>query len=233
MKKILTGLILLLSLTISGQQMSWDEWEKAAQSDIRLLPKYGNVEKTDQQKASDAQLIETILKQESTHRKGSDHLIDLGFQYLYKDIKTAMSRFNQAYLLDPTNTDVYWGFGGVYMTLGNYEKAKEQYEEGLKIDPENTHLLTDYGTYFMVQYYALKPIDQEKALANLDAAISYMTTSYKLNPEDQNTTFKLSVLYFLKEDCENAWKYYNDCVKSGGAPITESYTSGLKAKCKR
>jgi len=39
MKKILTGLILLLSLTISGQQMSWDEWEKAAQSDIRLLPK--------------------------------------------------------------------------------------------------------------------------------------------------------------------------------------------------
>ena len=35
-----------------------------------------------------------------------------------------MYRFNQAYLLDSTNTDIYWGFGGVYMTLGDFENAK-------------------------------------------------------------------------------------------------------------
>ena len=169
--------------------------------------------------------------QTSTHRKGSDHLISLGFQYLYRDLKTAMYRFNQAYLLDSTNTDIYWGFGAVYMTLGQYQKAKEQYVEGLKIDPDNTHLLTDYGTYFMANYYALEPADKKNALQNLDTAIKYMTRSYILDPTDQNTTFKLSTLYWNKGDCNNAWKYYKECKVLGGQPITEAYTKDLEKKC--
>lgn len=233
MKSIITGLILLTSLSVFGQQMSWEEWENESKTDIRMLPKYGNVDKTEQQKESDKDFIQTVLKQDSTHRKGSDHLIDLGFKYLNRDIKTAMYRFNQAYLLDSTNTDIYWGFGAVYMTLGNYEKAKKQYQEGLNIEPGNTHLLTDYGTYFMAQYYALKPVDEENALVSLDSAITYMTQSNKLDPKDQNTTFKLSILYWNKEDCENAWKYYDECVKYGGQPITEGYTKELEKKCKR
>jgi len=233
MKKFLTVLILLMSLSLFGQQMTWEDWEKASQTDIRLLPKYGNAEKTEEQKKLDKELVETILKQDSTHRKGSDHLINLGFKYLYRDIKTAMYRFNQAYLLDSTNTDIYWGFGAVYMILGNYEKAKEQYEEGLKIAPDNTHLLTDYGTYFMALYYRLKSMDEENALVNLESAITYMKKSYKIDPADQNTTFKLSILYWNKGDCGNAWKYYDECVKYGGEPITEPYTKDLKKKCKQ
>ncbi len=119
MKSIVTGLILLMSLTAFGQQMNWEEWEKESQTNIRLLPKYGNGEKTEKQKESDNEFIETILKQDSTHRKGSDHLIDLGFKYLYRDIKTAMYRFNQAYLLDSTNTDIYWGFGAIYISISD------------------------------------------------------------------------------------------------------------------
>ena len=38
--------------------------------------------------------------------------------------------------------------------------------EGLAINPNNTHLLTDYGTYYMVQYYALQPIDEKSASKN-------------------------------------------------------------------
>ena len=142
-----------------------------------------------------------------------------------------MQRFNQAYLLDSTNTDVYWGFGAVYMTLGQHQKAKEQYEEGLKITPDNTHLLTDYGTYFIWQYYALKPNDKENAMINLDSAITYLTKSYNLDSKDQNTTFKLSILYYDKGDCDNAWKYYEACKFLGGQPITEAYTKDLQKKC--
>lgn len=233
MKNIFIILVFLGSITVYGQQMTWEQWEKESQTNIRLHPKYGNLEKTKEQKKADEEFIETILKQDSNHRKGSDHFVSLGFQYLYRDIKTAMYRFNQAYLLDSTNTDIYWGFGAVYMTLGQYEKAKEQYEEGLKKAPENTHLLTDYGTYFMAQYYALEPIEKEIALQNLDSAINYMTQSYNLDPTDQNTLFKLSILYWNKGDCDNAWKYYDECKDLGGRPITEAYTKDLENKCKR
>ena len=233
MKNIFTIIVLAISITAVGQQMTWEQWEKESQTNIRLLPKYGEVEKTKGQKEADEAFIEATLEQDSTRSEGADHIIDLGFQYLYNDIKTAMYRFNQAYLLDSTNTDIYWGYGAVYMVLGQYEKAKEQYEEGLSKDSLNTHLLTDYGTYFMAQYYAIKPLENEGAEPYLDSAITFMTKSYKIDPTDQNTTFKLSTLYWNKDDCENAWKYYNECKALGGRPITEGYTEALKSKCKR
>lgn len=234
MKNICTGFFIVLSLTLFAQQISWEEWELESKTDIRLLPKYGNVEKTEEQKNADNIFIETMLKQNSTYRKASDRFINLGFQYLFQnDIKTAMYRFNQAYLLDSDNTDIYWGFGAVYMTLGQYEKAKEQYEEGLAITPDNTNLLTDYGTYFMWQYFALKPIDKEKAMIELDSAIKYMTKSYNLDSSDQQTTIKLSMLYRNKGDCDNAWKYYEECKSLGGHSITEAYTIELKNYCKQ
>ena len=233
MKTILTLAITLFALTIFAQQITSDEWDKQATTNKRLLPKYGNLPKTEEEKKADLDFIKTVLEKDSTNRKASDHMIRLGFSYLYRDIKTAMYRFNQAYLLDSTNTDIYWGFGGVYMTLGDYGKAEKQYSEGLSINPKNTHLLTDYGTYFMAQYYGLQPVAEKDASRNLDSAISYMNRSYQLDPIDPNTTFKLSICFWNKNDCDNAWKFYDKCKALGGQPITEDYTNDLKKKCKR
>lgn len=232
MKKILVLLVLLSSIPGFSQQLSPAEWDEQAKTNMRLLPKYGYKVKTDEQKEADKEFIATALKMDSTSRKASDHCVQLGFKYLYKDIKTAMYRFNQAYLLDSTNTDIYWGFGAVYLTLGHYSKAEEQYKQGLALDPKSTHLLTDYGTYFMAQYYALQPLPGSKAEQFLDTAIIYMNKSYQIDPSDQNTSFKLSVAYWNKDDCENAWKYYDACKALGGQPITDEYTKDLKKKCR-
>ncbi len=233
MKQVLTLMSLFFTSMVLGQQMTIQQWNEEAKTNIRLLPKYGHAQKTEAQKQSDKEFIETALKQDITNRKASDHLISLGFKYLHRDIKTAMYRFNQAYLLDSTNTDIYWGFGGVYLTLGDYSKAEQQYKEGLALNPNNTHLLTDYGTCFLARYYVLQPIDENNALTNLENAITYMLQSYKLDPTDQNTTFKLSICYWNKGDCDNAWYYYDVCKELGGQPITEKYTEELKKKCNR
>ena len=237
MKNILTLVITFFALTTFGQQMTSEQWEEEAKTNIRLLPKYGHIPKTEEQQKLDQKFIDETVQQEKfkgDRTAASNHMISLGFNYLYRGgVKTAMYRFNQAYLLDSLNNDIYWGYGAVYMTLGNYEKAKQQYEEGLSINPSNTHLLTDYGTYFMAQFYGLEPIDKKGALTNLESAITYMLKSYQLDPTDQNTTFKLSICYWNKGDCENAWKYYDICKELGGQPITEDYTKDLMKKCKR
>ena len=239
MRKILTFTITLFSLTTFGQKysdvmdkkMTSEQWNEEAKTNIRLLPKYGHITKTEGQKALDKEFIETTLKQYPTNRKASEHMIELGFKYLYKDIKTAMYRFNQAYLLDSTNTDIYWGYGGVYMTLGDLQNAQKEYVEGLAIDSKNTHLLTDYGTYFMSQYYGLQPLDEKMALTNLDSAITYLTKSFQLDKTDPNTSFKLSICYYQKKDCKNALEYYNQCKSVGGQPITEDFTKALAEQC--
>ena len=237
MKQILTLIVALFALTSYGQGLTAQEWDKQSKTNIGMLPKYGYIQKTEEQKQMDEKFINETMKQEKFKgdmNAASNHMIKLGFNYLYRgDLRTAMYRFNQAYLLDSTNTDIYWGYGAVYMTLGNYETAKKQYEDGLLINPNNTHLLTDFGTYYLAQYYGLQPIDEKNAKSNLDSAINYLTKSYQFETKDQNTIYKLSICYWLNGDCDNAWKYYDECKSLGGQPITEEYTKDLKKKCKR
>jgi Tfp pilus assembly protein PilF len=245
MKQIFTLILAVITLTTFGQSSSWDEWEKESETNKRLLPKYGNQVKSEEEKKSDQKFVEEIMTQEQfkgDKRAASNHMIQLGFNYMYRrDLKTAMYRFNQAFLLDSTNTDIYWGYGAIYMTLGNFELGKQQYIEGLSIDSTNAHLLTDLSTYYMEQYFAMIMMPEneyvknpkEQARENLDSAINYLKKSYQIDPKDENTLFKLSTVYYYADDCENAWKYYDECKKLGGRPITESYTKDLKKKCKR
>jgi Tfp pilus assembly protein PilF len=241
MKTILTLLIALCPFVSFAQnltegskpQLSIDQWHDQTKTNSQLLPKYGPIQKTEAQKSADQAFVADALKLDTSRRTASDDYIRLGFNYLYHDIKTAMYRFNQAYLLDSTNTDIYWGFGGVYMALGDYTNAEKQYLEGLALNSKNTHLLTDYGTYFLAQYYALLSLDEQSAKTNLDAAISYMGKSYNIDPDDQNTSYKLSICYWNKGDCNKAWQYYNICKKLGGQAITDDYTQDLTNKCKQ
>ncbi len=213
--------------TLSAEKITYQEWKEEAKTNIRLLPKYGDLPKTEDQKDADNELINTYIKQEGTRNKASTALISLGFNYLYRgDIKTAMYRFNQAWLLDSTNVDIYWGFGAIYHSFGDYESAMMQYDAGLSIDPKNSRIITDKATVYMIGYYANN--DQNK----LNKAIVLLEQSYALDSKNQNTLFKLSICCFLKDDCKRAKKYYNECMNLGGQPITKEFAKALNEKCK-
>ncbi len=235
MKTLITILLFfLVTYSASGQpglyKDGFEEWQKESESDKRLLPRYGHRPRTEQEIKADSAYIKRImdLPQFKTRREASAHLIDLGFQYYYRDdLKTAMSRFNQAYLLDSTNSDDYWGYGAVYMRFGMLGLAADQYEAGLKLDSLNTHLWTDYATMRLAQYYRL---DYEEAL---DTAIIYLHKSYSIDPKDVNTVYKLSISYWNKKKCNEAWKYFDEAVALGGKPITGEFKRDLQSRCKR
>jgi Tfp pilus assembly protein PilF len=199
--------------------MTLDQWNEEAKTNIRCLPKYGYAEKTAGQLEADSNFIQKMLHEFPIKKLASDQLIDLGFRYLYHDVKTAMYRFNQAYLLDSTNSDIYWGYGAVYMMLQDYPRAREQYEDGLLHDPMNSRIMTDLGTYFMVQDIP-------------DSALRYFSRSFMLDSTNQNTLFKLSACYYYREDCKNAVYYYEKCKSLGCQPLTKEFVDALEIKCK-
>ena len=228
MKYYLAFAFLFLSYVTFGQSISYTDWKIAASSDIRLLPKYGNVPKTLGQKQADEKFIKSAIKENGTSRKASDNLVLVGFDYLYrKDLKTAMSRFNQAWLLDSKNENVFWGFGAIYFTFHDFQNGLKEYEEGLKLNPKSTNILTDKATVYMTAY---KTNQNE---SDYNEAIKLFKQSYSIDPKNQNTLFKLSVCYFDKHDCSNALKYYDECKKLGGKPISKEYTEALIQGCKR
>jgi tetratricopeptide (TPR) repeat protein len=219
MRYLLLTFFITVSSLVFGQAISYSAWKEEARNNSRLLPKYGKAEKTPEQKKADKELIDAYVAQAGSRSKGSELLIRLGFNYLYKgDLRTAMYRFNQAWLLDPQNPNVNWGFGAVYFLLGDFPKALEQYDEGLKADENNSNILTDKATIYMTRYM---DSNNEK---DYNQALSLFKKSYSVNPTYQNTLFKISVCYFLKKDCDNAWKYYDECQILGGEPITKEYT---------
>ncbi|MDB5256169.1 MAG: hypothetical protein JWM14_864 [Chitinophagaceae bacterium] len=228
-------LFILLSLFISlqafGQQLTLEEWDRQAATNIRLLPKYGLVTKTAEQKEADESLIADMLSKGLTRQEASKQFIEVGFKYLYKDLKTAMYRFNQAYLLDSTNTDIYWGYGGIYMVLGDLNRAREQYQIGLKKNPNHSKIITDLATCSMIDFFNLSSTNPEKSNVELDKAINLFSQSYKIDPKNQNTLFKMSVCYYNKKDCEKALLYYNECMTLGGDPVTEDYKEAIKTAC--
>lgn len=207
--------------------ITFEEWQKESADNIRLLPRYGYVAKTPEQKQADEKFIEEVMAMDKSksRREESDHMVSLGFQYLYRgDVRTAMYRFNQAYLLDSTTTEDYLGYGAVYMYFEQYELAEEQYKIGLEKDPRNAHLWTDYATIYLGKYY------KGDATA-IDTAIMYLNKSYEIDKTYASTVYKLSICYWIKEDCNQAKKYLNECIALKEELITEEYKSDLEKLC--
>ena len=230
MKNFLTLLILtfIYSLSFAQQRKGFNEWDKAAQTDIRMLPMYGHQQKTKEQIQADDDFLKTVLEQDKTKKAGSEHLIKLGFTYAYQgNLQTAMSRFNQAWLLDSTNANVFWGFGGVYFYLQAFDETIKMYNLGLVIDSTNTNLLTDLGNIYLTKYDDSKPDKELLAQAN-----SYLEKSYQLNPKYSSTVYKLIISSLYSGDCEKAKKYFKECEKLERNPITDVFRNNFKEKCK-
>jgi tetratricopeptide (TPR) repeat protein len=227
MKYVITLLVSLISLSSFAQQMSYQQWQEEAKTQINLQPEYGNVEKSKEQLETDQKFIVTELKELGTHGKASEEMVKLGFDYLYRgDLKTAMRRFNQAWLLDAKNENAYWGYGSVYFYLHNDQEALKQLEKGLSINPKSSNIITDIASINMSFY------SEKNNPAYLDKAIELFKQSYGVDPSNQNTLFKLSAAYYYKKDCTNAWRFYNECMKLGGRQISVGYAEALKKQCK-
>jgi len=247
MRYIIAAFVMLLSFSAHSQQITYTDWKEEAKTNIRLLPEYGNVEKTEAQKKADDEMIRSSIVTDGTAAKASEHLVSLGFTYFGRgDIKTAMYRFNQAWLLDHTNENAYWGFGAVYFSFGDYESALSMYDKGLALNPKSSKILTDKATIYMAKlndipdllksYNGMANAKIDSDMLNADEILSKATgllkQSYAIDPHDQNTTFKMSTLYFSVGECSSALRYYKECKADGGQPITKEYEDALLAKCK-
>lgn len=138
------------------------------------------------------------------------------------DLKTAMRRFNQAWLLDSQNENAFWGFASVYFTFDDKDEALKQLDKGLIINPKSANILTDKATINISDFMT----NHDEHFLN--KAIDLFKQSYKVDSLNQNTLFKMSAAYFYKKDCENAWRFYNECMKLGGQSISPGYKEDLQ-----
>jgi thioredoxin-like negative regulator of GroEL len=71
--------------------------------------------RTVQEQAADDAFVERVAKDFGGREQASMDWVDQGFRFYQQgDLTTAMRRFNQAWLLNPANPEVFWGFASSF-----------------------------------------------------------------------------------------------------------------------
>lgn len=131
-------------------------------------PMFGGLPKSPAMIKADEELIASAAKYGS-RAKTSDMSVTLGWRYLGKrDIPAAMKRFNQAWLLDPTNGDAFHGFAVIVMDRDHdAAKADQLFQQGLSAPRQSPGIYLDYGRFL------LKSKRPAEAIAPLRKAMAF------------------------------------------------------------
>ena len=92
---------------------------------IDQVPMYGGIDRSANPRLAegDKQFLEQVIKEYGNKRTASEKFVDQGFRFYHgNNMSNAMKRFNQAWLLDDSNPEVYHGFASVLL---NHEKDCE------------------------------------------------------------------------------------------------------------
>ncbi len=217
---ILTGLVLAFLFLSPGSALAQGP-SPAKSLPFNEIPMYGNVEKTPELKRVDEEFFSDVLKTGVSREKAAQKLEKRGWEALAKkDIRTAVKRFNQSWLLDPKNGGAYWGFAIVlHVRDKDTSGAIKMFERARELLPKNTRLLSDYGTFLQ------ESGQSKKAIEVLRRAIS-------INQKMQYAYEALVKSYLALKDAKTAL-HYAQLSKKFGAPIGDQLMREVKKQIEK
>jgi len=169
---------------------------------LNLLPMYGNEKKCDEQLETDKQFIQACEEQYGNTKDACIAMLRFGWKhYADGDLDTAMKRFNQAWLLDSLNAEVYMGFGSVLSDQGSFEQSLIYYDKSLKLNPENSEVWKLSGLSYGNIFY------QTKDEGYLKKSIEQLKKSVSINPSNASAYALLTSAYTYYNQKDSAKKY--------------------------
>lgn len=196
-------------------------------------PLYGGKPPTPEQARADQQLIETVSKQFGSREEAAKVAVKLGFQFLARnDWKTAMKRFNQAWLLTPDKADVFWGLGAALSYQGKFAESEKYFLKATGLDSDNGRLLNDFG--FMYQFWATKGTKaKDEKLRCFDRSIELFEQASRLDPTYDRIYFNWAVSLFFKQDYKGSWEKIKEAERLGGGSVDQKFIRDLTKKMPR
>lgn len=124
---------------------------------LNEIPMFGNQPLTEKQKKSNADFVKKADGFKGGRPAAFETTLKLGWAYLYekRDPVTAMKRFNQAWLLDPDNDEVFFAFGFLTSMQGKTDEAVLYYKQCLAINPNHPIALANLARSYKDQAYQI------------------------------------------------------------------------------
>lgn len=187
------------------------------QKPTNLQPMYGESPKSTAQQDADSKFISNILSKGYTRQSGAIALVASGLKkFRSEDLITAMKRFNQAWLLDPDNSDVYLGFA---ILQAEQNAPAAEVDRLFKISLSKSNVIpstyVDYGRFLYLQ-------------ERYNDSIDILNTALDLDPKVKNARSHISFVHYLMKDYSNACKWALEAEKNQDE-LEDGY---LKSMCK-
>jgi tetratricopeptide (TPR) repeat protein len=207
---LLVGVLLWLPLA-SQAQRALDSTPRYLESDalrakdrINERPRYGGLTKTAAHLEADEQFIAQALRKYGTAQAAMQAHVNFGWHYLATDhAPTAIKRFNQAWLLDSTAADVYYGFSAYLQQQGQTEEAERFVQLGKRHDKGNEALL---------KYYASQAYGQSLR-RDYTGAIATNEKLLALGPTNAFAHGRTGYWYLQQQDTARAAQYLSRAVQ--------------------
>jgi tetratricopeptide (TPR) repeat protein len=151
----------------------------ALDAPINEQPYFGFATKTEGQKAADARFLSDIDKQGHSRADAAKQVIRAGWEFALgkRDYETAAKRFNQAYLLDPSQSQIAHGFAIIVMErFRNPDYALALLKAAAQLSDPSTALLADHARILLISKRPQEaiPLLQEAIRRTPDWPVPYL-----------------------------------------------------------
>lgn len=204
---------------------------------IDSIPKYGQPEvvRPARLRQADEDFIKEAMKGFSTRRQASAAWFQEGERYLAEgNIDYAMRRYNQSWLLDPTNFQPYWGFGRILLEQDKRDEAVEQLEAAVtRVDNPKYEvaLLVDTATAYAYNGERFAGQNMaDRAAANFSKANETYARAEKLQPYNGNIYRRWAIARFLEKDYPAAWFNVKRARELGARPLPGGFMHRLSSR---
>ncbi len=151
------------------------------------------------------------------------------------DAKTAMMRFNQAWLLDPDYYQPYWGFGVLMLGEGKPEKALVYFEDAMsRIDKSMTDETKEKPPFYVDvaranawQASKLKKTDAEKSRALYETADKLIDDALRIAPDYGDAYRWGGIIAYDQANYERTWRMVKKSRETGAYEFDEKFIAKL------
>lgn len=182
--------------------------------------------KAPEEKAQQKKFLKDNVSRFKNRKLASDFYVLHGQRTFNEDkLDSAAIFFNRAWLMDSTNTDVFWGYGLIYGKQEKYDNALFILYRALENDKENPRLLTDIATTHLARFY------QQSTPEDLSQSKRMLEQALALEPENAaDTYYKLAVNSYYLRDYADAWTYLHQSIKADKTKADKTFIAALLEK---
>ena len=182
-------------------------------------------------KIGDEKFISDVTDRFGSREKASKLWVEQGFKfYSQNNLGMAMRRFNQAWLLDPKNPEVFAGFGSVLHDQGKNCESMRMMEKSLSLNPPTFQgIYPDAARIFTLCAVSDKTLTTEEKSNLISNSEELYKKAEEVEPNKEYVYGSWATAYYWRGEYAKSWSMVAKQRESGGK-LGEKFMNLLRSK---